>query len=653
MEKWKKRAVDLLTSIALGSDDNPSVIPHLPQKTEISEREAKTLSRVHPEKHGISSKRLYSMLCELEGEMRSNIHNILLLCDGEVIMEASRDGYDGSMYHLSHSMSKTVTGMAIGLLVDAGLMNTDMRLVDILPGYVYKDKRFEDITVSHLLSMTAGVTFNEAGAVTEVNWTESFFASSIRFNPGSKFMYNSMNSYILARIATKISGESLLELVSKRIFRPLGITNYFWEIGPEGVYKGGWGLYLSAESWAKLGELIRCFGEYHGHRILSEEWVKKTVMTRAVAPRENGSFDYGYHIWRGKESDEILFNGMLGQNVWIYPKNKLVCVILSGNNELFANSPSVEIVRKYLATDIQDSLHRRDYRILRHKEHTFFASRRFARPAERHRGILYWLGIRRERALDGRFDELIGSYSFAHNNVGILPLIVRAFNNNLGSSIRRMTFSHDNDSVTMAVLDGGVEYKIDLGIYEYIENVVDVFGDKFIVNALIEARVTADGESVYRIELCFPEMPNSRMIEIRRPDSGRIEVKLTELPNHKIIDTLVTKASSGAVIGFITDLLERRFGEGFIEKKLERTFAPRLIGADERQETYKEIVEAEERARREETRTVRMIRGVVNRFFKEDDEKDGKEKQSGEKSSGEKPQRGKSALSSLLGLFKK
>ena len=48
-----------------------------------------------------------------------------------------------------------------------------------------------------------------------------------------------------------------------------------------------------------------------------------------------------------------------------------------------------------------------------------------------------------------------------------------------------------------------------------------------------------------------------------------------------------------------------------------------------------------------------MIRGVVNRFFKEDDEKDGKEKQSGEKSSGEKPQRGKSALSSLLGLFKK
>ena len=50
MEKWKKRAVDLLTSIALGSEDNPSVIPQFPQKTDISDREAKTLPRAHPEK---------------------------------------------------------------------------------------------------------------------------------------------------------------------------------------------------------------------------------------------------------------------------------------------------------------------------------------------------------------------------------------------------------------------------------------------------------------------------------------------------------------------------------------------------------------------------------------------------------------------------
>jgi CubicO group peptidase (beta-lactamase class C family) len=643
MEKWKKRAVDLLCSIALGSDDNPSVVPQIPQKTEISEREAKTLVRSSPEKHGISSKRLYSMLCELEGEMRSNIHTILLLADGEVIMEASRDGYDGAIYHLSHSMSKTVTGMAIGLLIDDGILNTEMRLVDILPGYPYKDKRFEDITISHLLSMTAGVTFNEAGAVTETAWTESFFASAIKFNPGTKFLYNSMNSYILARIVTKVSGKSLIDLVKERIFKPLDIENYFWEMGPEGIYKGGWGLYLSAESWAKLGELIRTSGEYRGHRILSADWVKKSVKTRALAPREDGGFDYGYHIWCGKDSEEILFNGMLGQNVWIHPKNGLVCVILSGNNELFANSPSVEIVRKYLSPDMRDTLVGRDHRILKQKERTFFDSRRFVRPLERHRGILYWLGIRRERKFDRRFEDLIGSYAFAHNNAGILPLIVRAFNNNLGSSIRHIAFREGVDSLVMVVLDGGVEYKINIGFYEYAENIIDVCGDKFIVNAICDARVTAEGEPVYRIELCFPEMPNTRMIEIMRLDSRRISVELTELPNHKIIEALVEKATSGAILGFVNGLLERRFGEGFIERKLEQTFSPTLIGADEKYEGFEKIVEEEEIARREESRTVRMIRGVVNRFFKEDDTQEGDEP-------GEK---GKSPLASLFGLFKK
>ena len=645
MEKWKKRAVDLITSIALGSDDNPSVIPHQPQKTEISERERKTIHRAHPEKHGISSKRLYSMLCELEGERRSNVHSILLLCDGEVIMEASRDGYDGAMYHLSHSMSKTVTGMAIGTLFDDGLLRPEMRLIDVLPGYSYKDKRFEDMTVGHLLSMTAGVTFNEGGAVTDVNWTESFFASGLKFNPGSKFLYNSMNSYILARIVTKVSGKSLVELVTERIFEPLEITNYFWEMGPEGIHKGGWGLYLSAESWAKLGELIRCHGEYRGHRILSEEWVRMMTKTRVVAPREDGGFNYGYHIWCGRDNDEVLFNGMLGQNVWIHPGNKLVCVILSGNNELFANSPSLEIVRKYLSSDMQDSLHRHDHRILKHKERDFFSSRRFVRPAERHRGILYWLGIRREDKHDDRFDDLVGSYAFAHNNAGLLPLIVRAFNNNLGSSIRRMTFRRERDHVSMTVLDGGVEYEIDLGIHEYIENVIDVAGDKFIVNAMCEARVAPEGAHVYRIELCFPEMPNTRLIEITRLDESRVSVSLNEIPNHKIIESLVAKAASGVVVGFVTDMLEKRFGDGFIEKRLESSFAPRLIGADERCEGCAKIVEEQDRIRREQTRIVRIIRGIVDRFFKENGDVALKEKPKDEKT--------RSRLSSILGIFKK
>ena len=87
MERWKKRSVELLSSLAFGSEGSPSVVPYYPQKTEVYGHEERSFLRNVPERHGISSKRIYNLLCELEGEMRANIHNLLIMVDGEVLNE--------------------------------------------------------------------------------------------------------------------------------------------------------------------------------------------------------------------------------------------------------------------------------------------------------------------------------------------------------------------------------------------------------------------------------------------------------------------------------------------------------------------------------------------------------------------------------------
>ena len=93
MEKWKKRSVDLLTSLYLGSkEETSSVIPYYPQKVAVSGREERYFKRHSPERCGISSKRIYNMLSALEREKRANIHNLMVLCGDEVIAECSRDG---------------------------------------------------------------------------------------------------------------------------------------------------------------------------------------------------------------------------------------------------------------------------------------------------------------------------------------------------------------------------------------------------------------------------------------------------------------------------------------------------------------------------------------------------------------------------------
>ena len=647
MEKWKKRSIELTTAIALGSrDEEVSVVPYYPQKTRVSGAEEKFFPRSVPEKHGISSKRIYSLLCELEAEPRSNVHSLMILAGGEVIAECSRDGYGVSVAHLSHSMSKTVTGMAIGLLVDDGVLELDTPIVKLLPEYEYKDKRFTSITLQHLLAMTAGVSFSEAGAVTETDWTASFFASALKFNPGAKFNYNSMNSYVLARIADKYSDKGFSRLIEDRLFGPLGIKNYFWEKSPEGTEKGGWGLYMSAESWAKLGYMMLSGGKFFGRRILSEEWVKLATMTHALSPSAEGDFNYGYQLWVGRGSDEVLFNGMLGQNVWICPKNGIVAVVFSGNNELFQNSPTLELIRRHLGYEISDELYDKDIKVLHERETQFFDSRRWVRPLEKKRGLLTWLGVRPKTPFDERFSDILGTYVFADNREGMLPLFVRAMQNNLASRLERVSFERVAESLYMSFRESGVDYRIEIGLYGYKTSILDFRGEKYIVRAMGESVKNSDKSVEYRIELLFPELPNTRMITVYKQNRDSLSLTLSELPNNRIVDTLIDSAlATSGVLGFALDLLERRFGVGFLQKKIERTFAPELIAADESREEWEKIIEEENARLSVESGTVRFIRAVVNRFFKVDDEEEEKQEKP------EKAERGSWAQGLLGRLF--
>ena len=617
MEKWKKRAVDLLTSLAFGGGSDPTVVPYYPQKTMINMPEERFFTRAAPEKHGISSARIYNMLCELEGERYANIHTLMVLRHGEVISECSADGYGTNSWHISHSMAKTVCGMVIGTLVDEGRLKISDRLVDVFPEIEYRDKKFSLITVEHLLTMTSGVDFAEAGAVTDSQWTATFFSANVKFIPGTKFAYNSMNTYILARIAERVSGRSFGELARERIFTPLGIKNYLWEKGPEGTEKGGWGLYMSAESWAKLGFMMLSGGVFLGKRILSPEWVKKSTTVKAIAPEFSGNFNYAYQLWTARRNDEYLFNGMLGQNVWICPKNDIVVVMLGGNNELFQASPALEIVRKHLGGRITDRNFRRDLVSLREKEAIFFDSRRWVRPREKGRGLLCWLGIRPRETFDNRWEAVLGRYVFAENNVGMLPLIVRAMQNNLFCYIEELCFRRKGEELYLDYIERGETFSINVGLYCYKTNILNVRGEVYIVQAMGEAVICADGQIEYRIVLLPSETASVRRLAIKRRED-RITVQFGESPNDRVIENMLSHYSKGnSAISLGVNIIERRLGEGSIVAILKKTFNPTLVGADTARSGYEKIIDEENIRAADEAERVKAIRAVVDRFFKE------------------------------------
>ncbi len=624
MEKWMKRTVELLSGLVLSPKPIPSVVPYAPQKTEISGTEKRFFKRGKPEELGVSSIRLYRMLSELEAEARANIHTVMVLKDGVVISEATAPGYDVNIAKLSHSMTKSIIGMAIGFLVDENRLSVDEKLIDVLPEYDYLDPYFHEITVKHLLTMQTGVKISEAGSVTESAWSEAFFASKLSFRPGSEFKYNSMNSYILAKIVERRAGLKIMEFLKPRLFEPLEIDNVLWELGPEGLEKGGWGIYLSTESWAKLGYMMLSGGSFFGKRILSEAWVKESVFPHAKTSETLGDFNYGYQLWRARSGDDFLFNGMLGQNTWISPKNNVIVVLTAGNNELFQSSPALDIVRKYLSSaSLTRPYERGGAALLREKEARFFESRRAVKPMLKRRGLKYFLGFADPMPYDDNFYSLFGTYRFPENNHGILPAFVRVMQNNYMGGIESINIEKSDTGIVVNSTEGGVSYKFRAGFYGYEKNVVDFCGEKYMLSALASSETDKDGRLSFKIQLVFPELPNTRTLVLTPLKNARLGFKMLETPNQKLAMPFLEAMTAGSKkIAFALDFIEKRLGEDFLADKISELFEPNLTAVDEACRDFDEIFLEERLASEERLRPGRMLAGLISQFVRSDGEEE-------------------------------
>ncbi len=646
MENWKKKAVELVSNLALSYEKMPAVIPYKPQKTKLSGFESKSFKRSTPEHHGVSSQRILELLSALEAEPRANVHSIIILKDYEVISEASREGYSTSTAHLSHSMTKTVIGMAVGLLSDDGLIDVKAPIAPIFPELRPNDERFHSLTIEHLLSMSSGVSFSELGSVTETEWTKAYFESPMSFDAGSEFSYNSMNSYILARICDRIlekeRGISLTEFLHARLFEPLGISNYLWEKGPEGTEKGGWGLYMSLESWAKLGALMLNYGVYLGKRILSREWVIESTSKKSNTPVETGDFNYGYQLWVGREDATFLFNGMLGQNVWVCPKNNIIAVLNSGNNELFQQSPALNIIRNYLGGELDGNAPRvkASAAALRAKEKSFFSGRQWIKPKPHLRGLAYFFGLKSSSPFDNAFKVILGEYTFAKNNQGLLPIFIRAMQNNYQGGIESFRFEKYDELLRLTITEGGESYSIDFGFYEYVNGTITPGGEKYAVSAMASATESELGEIEYNLELIFPEMPNTRRIVLTLSEHLSLSVSMTEIPDEKVVDRFLTEMPSmNAKNRFIFDLLERNLGKNFIETKLHELFAPELIAVRTDAPEYADILAEENEKIERKIESSKLIRSLISSFIRTQED-------------AERPKRlGGTIFSSILGML--
>ena len=572
----QSRALMLLTRLHISGSTSAHQIPFYPQKTVIPAASPVTEALTPPEAVGLRSADLLHFYTELGRHRDVSLHAIGIARDGKTVSVAAAPGHSPELRHQTHSMCKTVTGLAIGILVGEGLLDIDtpaFRLVgDGIPALL--SPRMRAITVRHLLTMTAGVIFNEMGAVTETDWVRSYFESSVAFTPGTRFAYNSMNSYILSVIVERITGKTLSSFVTERIFTPLGIPQTLWEACPHGHTKGGWGLYLSIADMLKLGELIRNQGSFDGKAVVPRDWIAKMTRAHAEVPERIGAFDYGFHIWVARDRTSVLCNGMLGQNIWIHPKNRLVVATTAANCELFQTGSTLRTLLGLLGKPNEETGALAEdseaLAALRQEEAVFLAGHAWTHPTEAHAPA-------RDGGIPAEWWDAIAEkpYIAEKNNVGILPLFLSMIQNNLPAGIRRLTLSRRGEERALTVVEGGESYRLRVGFHSYRETTITVRGETYLVRCRAEFCDDTDGEPILKVEIVFPELSCTRRLRLYYAEEEPYAV-LSEQPGRRLIDDLVGVLEFLPRTKFIGGLLRSQMEREYIDYRVRIAQEPRI-----------------------------------------------------------------------------
>lgn len=603
MAKEQIAVAELVLNMILGKTGGTRV-DYFPQKPDFPFDAVyeQAFVRATPESQGISSDLFAALLRELDASKDTEMHHFMALRHGKVICECNFAPYPKGMWHITHSMCKSITGMAIGMLIEEEKLKLDENIYDIFPDHINAfSKIFRPvITVENLLTMTSGVTFNESGIVSGNDWLGSFLNASVNGKPGTEFQYNSLNTYVLSAIVTKRTGETLTEYLTPRLFGPLGITKYYWETCPKGITKGGWGLFLCAEDMAKLGQLYLQRGKWNGQQLVSEYWIE--ISTARHLKTQNDTYGYGYQLWMEQRPGSFEYNGMLGQNVIIYPDMDMVLVTNAGNKEMFQDCIMLNIIRKYFpvnyhpadvlpenplshsllkrlcgelengennnrSTSLRRGWKRNVVSRRKHsdKKYSYRISAAVDRPSDHHSFM---------RAVSGR------TYVMEQQNIGIAPLFVQVFHNNMTDGISEISFTYDAGNFCVSFTEGEVIHKLPVGFGKAADGCVDLHGEHYLVATLGEFARDENDIPVLKLEVTFIEECVKRKAHIFFHENNGIKIRWNETPGKKMILAGLSSITEELSGNFLYNSLlgDHNITTELLHRLMEQTIEPAVRG---------------------------------------------------------------------------
>ena len=299
------------------------------------------LPRSTPEAEGLPSAAVAEFVAALD--KIPTMHSFMVVRHGRVVAEGWWKPEAADKPHVLFSVSKSFNATAVGLAIADGKLNLDDPVLKFFPADAPADPsaNLKAMTVRDLLTMACGhdtePKFGPGGPT-----VKQFLAHPVPHEPGTHFLYNTLGSYVLSAIVTKVTGQTSLDYLKTRLFDPLGITGPEWATSPEGNSVGGTGLKVRTEDVAKLGQLYLQKGKWDGKQLLPAKWVEQATSKQVPndgAPHSKMGTDwqqgYGYQFWRCTH-DAYRADGAGGQFCVVLPDQDAVVALTAGGANMQA-----------------------------------------------------------------------------------------------------------------------------------------------------------------------------------------------------------------------------------------------------------------------------------------------------------------------------
>ena len=279
-----------------------------------------------PESVGVDSKVIAEYVENIE-KRKWRFDSLMIFRHGKVAAEYYWRPYTTATPHDMFSFSKTVTATAVGFAVDEGLLSLDTKVYDFFPEKYAKlspkqKARADKQTIHSLLSMRSGKNISLFSNKETMDWTDMYMDTKFSSDPDTKWGYISENIYMLAKIVSIVSGQTVTEFLTPRLYEPLEMGVPSWEGDHNGIEAGGWGIQMTTEQMAKFNLVYLQDGMYNGKQVLPRSWLdvcQKPHIAKVPCIIHDGT-SYGYQMWLNNNPKYVRFDGLFGQISVILPE---------------------------------------------------------------------------------------------------------------------------------------------------------------------------------------------------------------------------------------------------------------------------------------------------------------------------------------------